>query len=114
MLAGGITIFLAFWLLWIKLSTETRLKALAHHFALDLIVSISVWLMFGGTGDGMIAATFAAVVMSVNITIARRLFGYLEETEQGWHYHKGFFDQSRKFSKEMRELLAQNSLATNI
>lgn len=108
MVAGGITIFLAFWLLWIKLETETRLKALAHHFVLDLAVSVTVWFMFGGTGEGMLAATAAAVVMSINITIARTLFGFLEQRDdERWVYHKGWFDQSSKFSKEMRESLAQ-------
>jgi hypothetical protein len=105
MLAGGITIFLAFWLLWSKLQLETRLKALSHHFALDAIVSITVWLMFGGTGEGMLAATFAAVIMSINITLARKLFGYLEETEDGWQYHSGMFDQSHKFTDETKRLL---------
>lgn len=102
MLAGGVTIFLAFWLLWIKLEVETRLKILAYHFALDLAVSLLVWLMFGGTGEGMLAATFAAVVMSINITLARKLFGYLEETDHGWVYHKGMFDQSHRFSVELK------------
>lgn len=97
MFGAGLTIFLAFWLLWIKLDLETRLSLLAYHFALDLGVSLVVWFMFGGTGEGMLAATFAAVVMSINITVARKLFGYIETKEDdSVVYHRGLFDQSSK------------------
>ena len=70
-------IFLAFWLLWIKLPITVRLKALGHPFLLDLGATIGVFLLYGGTGYGAIAATFAAVIMSINISVARYMFGYL-------------------------------------
>jgi hypothetical protein len=93
----GITIFLAFWLLWIKLDINTRLKLLAYPFLLDLVVTVAVWFLYGGTGDGIMAATMAAVVMSVNITVARKLFGYIQEDDNGVvMYHKGMLDQSGK------------------
>lgn len=100
MLVTGITIFLAFWLLWIKLEIQTRLKILNYPFILDISVSVLVWFMYGGTGDGMIAATFAAVIMSVNISVARKLFGYLEESDQGLIYHPGVFNQQAKLNLE--------------
>ena len=64
MLESGIVIFLAFWLLWIKLPVTIRLRALGHPFLLDLSVSAGVWLMFGGTGEGLLAASFAAFTRS--------------------------------------------------
>jgi hypothetical protein len=97
MLVTGVTIFLAFWLLWIKLPLETRLRALAYPFLLDLTVSVAVFFMYGGTGEGMIAATLAAVVMSANISMARKLFGYIEtDDDENEIYQPGILDQSRK------------------
>lgn len=77
MITASFGIFLAFWLLWIKLPITLRLKALGHPFMLDLIASIGVFVMYGGTGEGLLAATFAAVVLSINISFARYMFGYI-------------------------------------
>jgi hypothetical protein len=94
MVETGLVIFLAFWLLWIKLNIVTRLKLLGKPFLLDLSVSVAVWLMYGGTGAGMAAATAAAVVMSINISLARKLFGYYIKREGKWYYIIGKINQS--------------------
>ena len=96
MVETGFVIFLAFWLLWIKLNIETRLKLLGRPFALDLAITVAVWLMYGGTGAGMAAATAAAVVMSVNISVARKLFGYYQKRNGEWYYIIGKINQSDK------------------
>jgi hypothetical protein len=103
MLETGLIIFLAFWLLWIKLNVVTRLKALGHPFLLDLSISITVWLMYGGTGSGMAAATAAAVVMSINISIARKLFGYYEKRNGEWYYIVGKLNQADKIKRTYYE-----------
>lgn len=96
MVETGFIIFLAFWLLWIKLDIVIRLKALGHPFLLDLAVSATVFLMYGGTGPGMLAASAAAVVMSINISVARHLFGYYQKREGKWYYIVGKLNQADK------------------
>ncbi len=103
MLETGLIIFLAFWLLWIKVDIVTRLKALGHPFLLDLSVTIAVLLMFGGTGPGMIAASLAAVIMSVNISIARKLFGYYRKEDGKWLYVVGKINQADKIRRRHYE-----------
>ena len=103
MLETGIIIFLAFWLLWVKIDVVTRLKALGHPFLLDLTVTIAVLLMFGGTGPGMIAASLAAVIMSINISLARKLFGYYERREGKWFYIVGKLNQADKIKRSRYE-----------
>lgn len=103
MLETGIIIFLAFWLLWIKVDIVTRLKALGHPFLLDLSVSAAVLLMFGGTGPGIIAASFAAVIMSVNISVARKLFGYYDRRDGKWYYIVGKLNQADKIRRSRYE-----------
>ena len=93
MLETGIVIFLAFWLLWIKLPIVTRLKALGHPFLLDLSITAAVFLMYGGTGEGMAAASMAAVVMSINISLARKIFGYYTRQDGKWFYVIGKINQ---------------------
>ena len=102
MLETGIIIFLAFWLLWIKLNVVTRLKALGHPFLLDLTVTIAVFLLYGGTGPGMMAASMAAVVMSVNISLARTWFGYIHRKNGEWVYHVGRWNLTEKIHSALR------------
>ena len=90
MIETGIVVFLAFWLLWAKLNLITRLRALSHPFLLDLVVTVSVFILYGGTGGGMMAASMAAVIMSLNISIARKWFGYIYRDKTGeLVYHVG-------------------------
>lgn len=99
MLETGIVIFLAFWLLWIKISIMTRLKLLGHPFILDLGITVLVFVMYGGTGAGMAAASMAAVVMSVNISLARKFFGYYIRKEGKWYYVIGKINQIDKIKE---------------
>ena len=91
----GFIIFLAFWTLWIKLNIVTRLKALGHPFALDMAVSGATFVLFGGTNTitGMLAASAAAVVMSINISVARHIFGYYKKVDGKWYYIVGKINQ---------------------
>jgi len=102
MITSSIGIFLAFWLLWLKLSWHTKLRALGHPFLLDLSASAAVWAMYGGTGEGMLAATFAAVIMSLNISSARYMFGYLGKKNGVSGYYLGKINMTDKLIKEAR------------
>ena len=105
MLESGIIVFLAFWLLWIKLGVITRLRALGHPFLLDIHITITVFMLYGGTGEGMMAASVAAVVMSFNISIARRWFGYIYRKNGKLVYHVGRWNMTEK----VYETLASSS-----
>jgi len=82
-IATGFIIFLGFWFLLMKLPLITRLKMLGHPFILDLSVTALVFVMYGGTTTGMLSASFAALVLSLSISWARRGFGYMK---QGRYY----------------------------
>jgi hypothetical protein len=93
---SGLIVFLAFWLLWIKLPVVTRLKALGHPFLLDIFVTAAVFFLYGGTGAGMMAASLAAVIMSLNISFARRWFGYIHRKNGELTYHVGRWNMTEK------------------
>ena len=109
MLESGIIVFLAFWLLWAKLNVVTRLRALGHPFLLDLTVTASVFIMFGGTGAGMLAASLAAVIMSVNISFARKWFGYIYKKNGELTYHVGRWNMTDRLRQELRSELTSPS-----
>lgn len=96
MLESGIVVFLAFWLLWVKLGVVTRLRALGHPFLLDVFVTVAVFSLYGGSTDGMMAASLAAVVMSINISIARKWFGYIYRKDGELTYHVGRWNMTEK------------------
>jgi hypothetical protein len=102
MITASVGIFLAFWLLWIKLPLLIRLKALGHPFMLDLIASVGVFIMFGGTGEGALAATFAAVIMSINISFARYWFGYIGKKQGVSGYFVGKLNMHDKIVQAKR------------
>jgi hypothetical protein len=105
MLATGIVIFVSFWLLWTKLPLVTRLKLLGQPFLLDLVCSVGVFIMYGGTGAGLAAATMAALVISVNINFARKAFGYYKKLNGEWFYYAGRLNVSDKIVAEKRRRL---------
>jgi hypothetical protein len=102
MITASFGIFLAFWLLWIKLPLLIRLKALGYPFMLDLVASVGVFVMFGGTGEGALAATFAAVIMSINISVARYWFGYLGKKKGIPGYYVGKINMHDKIVQARR------------
>lgn len=105
MLVTGLTIFVCFWLLWIKLPLVARLKALGQPFLLDLGCSVGVFILYGGTGAGLAAATMAALVISINITFARKWFGYYKKVDGEWFYYSGRLNLSEKIIAEKRRRL---------
>jgi hypothetical protein len=57
--------------------------------------------MFGGTGPGMLAASLAAVIMSVNISFARKWFGYIYKKNGELTYHVGRWNMTEKLHEEL-------------
>ena len=53
-------------------------KALHHHLALDLMVSVLVLIIHWGTFSGVMAATVAGLLTSLATSAAKRLFGYID------------------------------------
>jgi hypothetical protein len=60
MLMTGLMVFLGVALILAKLPRRVMLKALNHHVALDLTVSVLVLIIHWGTFSGVMAATVAA------------------------------------------------------
>ena len=78
-IATGIIIFLGFWFLLMKLPLITKLKLLGRPFMLDLAISVTVFVMYAGSTTGLLAASFAALILSLSISSARRGVGYISE-----------------------------------
>jgi hypothetical protein len=101
MLESGIIVFLPFWLLWIKLSVITRLKLLGHPFLLDVFVTVLVFTLYGGSNQGLMAASLAAVITSLNISLARKWFGYIYRKDGELTYHVGRWNLTEKIHGEL-------------
>jgi hypothetical protein len=102
MLEASFGIFIAFWLLWAKLPLTVRLKALNYPFFLDLGSFIGIWFMYGGTQKGALAATFATIVMSINISFARYWWGYIGKKNGVNGYFVGKHNVHDKIVEERR------------
>jgi hypothetical protein len=101
MLESGIIVFLAFWLLWVKVDVILRLRALGYPFLLDLSVTVLVFLLYGGTNAGIMAASLAAVITSINISIARKWFGYIYRKDGELTYHVGRWNMTEKIHAQL-------------
>lgn len=106
----GFSIVAAFVLLWIKLPLVMRLKALGRPFLLDLSVSVGVFIMFGGTGAGLAAATVAGLTLSIMISSARKWYGYYEFDKGEWWYVRGKICQIDNIADEKARKLGYAEL----
>lgn len=88
MILTGITVFLATSFLLLKLPRKAMLKALKHDVALDLTVSAITMTIHWGTFSGVMAATFAGLLMSLATSAMRRLVGYID----GEYYYPGLIN----------------------
>ena len=85
MLMTGLTVFLGAALVLVKLPRRFMLRALKHDLAIDLTVSILVFVLHWGTFSGVMAATVAGLLMSLATSGLKRLVGYVE----GDRYYPG-------------------------
>lgn len=87
MFLTGITVFLAALALLAKLKRRWLLRLLAHDLAIDLAVSATVLAIHWGTFSGVMAATFAGLLMSICTSAAKRAVGYIH----AGRYYPGIF-----------------------
>lgn len=88
MILTGLTVFLATSFLLLKLPRKAMLKALKHDVALDLAVSAITMTIHWGTFSGVMAATFAGLLMSLATSAMRRLVGYIDNN----YYYPGLIN----------------------
>ena len=78
MLITGLTVFLAAALILLKLPRRLMLRALKHDLAIDLTVSVIVFILHWGTFSGVMAATVAGLLTSLATSGLKRLVGYID------------------------------------
>lgn len=88
MLEAGFITFFSFLFLAAKIPPKYLLRILGRPLIADLTVTIFLFILYRGTGSGLAAATFAALIFSLTISVARRCMGWVDgKTYQvGWFY----------------------------
>jgi hypothetical protein len=71
----GFAIFLGLVFIFIKLPRRTMLR---YDVVLDVAVTLIVLAIHFGTFSGVMAATFAGLLTSVDTTLAKRAFGFIQ------------------------------------
>ena len=101
--ANGLIIFTAFWLLWFKLNPEIRLRLLNHVFLIDLGTFVVIFLMYQGTAVGTLAASVATIFISLSLSYAKRRYGYISRGR--------YFGRNAKVNMEpvLREFYARRN-----
>lgn len=78
MLMTGFTVFLGMALLMAKLPRRLLLRALKNDLAIDLTVTVLVFLIHWGTFSGLMAATVAGLFTSFATSGLKHLIGYID------------------------------------
>ena len=78
MFATGFAVFLALLFIFVKLPRRLMLRLLRYDLAIDLVVTIAVLFIHGGSFEGVMAATIAGLFTSVATTAAKHLVGYIK------------------------------------
>lgn len=88
MIEAGVVTFLSFLFLAAKIPPRYMLRILGYPLATDLVVTIGLFMLYRGTGSGIAAATFAALIFSLTISLARRVMGYIDSKQYvvGWFF----------------------------
>lgn len=92
MLESGFIIALGLSFMFMKMGWRSRMRMLSHPLALDIAVFTLVTFLHWGTYSGVMAAAVAALLTSVLITLARKVWGYYEKGK----YVRGMYDISGK------------------
>lgn len=96
---SGAIIFLGMLFLGFKLPRATSLKLLGRPLLVDLVVSITAFMMHYGTFSGVMAAAVAGLMCSGFTSTARFAFGFIKDGR----YHKGRIWQLRLTQEELNE-----------
>ena len=97
----GIMIFVAFWVIFRRISVIRRLKLLAHPFLMDVSVTVAVIIMYGGTGLGLLAGTMAGILVSISISYYRGRYGFIRKGI----YHIGRVNLRPEIENDIRKRL---------
>lgn len=84
MLTAAFVTFCAFWILTRHLSAQTMRRIVGHKGKVDLLLHISVIVLFHGTFSGLMQAEAAAIMMSLYLLGYRKLFGYERRVDGRW------------------------------
>ena len=90
MFATGFVIFASAALILAKLKRRLMLKALSKDILIDVAVSAVTLAIHWGTFSGVMAATVAGLWTSVATSLAKQLFGYIQDNI----YYPGVFQLS--------------------
>lgn len=86
---AGLIIFFGMLFIFVKLPKRTALRLLGKPLALDLGVSVIVYVLHWGTFSGVMAAAFAGMMTSIFTSFARWLYGYVARVDGKWMYYPG-------------------------
>lgn len=88
LLGMGVLGAIGMFILVMRLPRGLMLRLLGTPFILDVGFTALMFWMHWGTFSGVMVATFAGMMGSVAISMARRCIGYRDRSG----YHKGWFD----------------------
>lgn len=84
MIAAAFVTFVAFWILTRHLSQQTMRRIVGYKGTVDVILHVSVIILFHGTFSGLMQAECAAIMMSIYLLSYRKLFGYERRVSGRW------------------------------
>lgn len=87
---SGIIVAMGLVLWFSKMSWKGRMRILSSPLACDIGVFILLLAIHWGTYTGIMAATAGSVMVSLLISLGRRLWGYVKAGK----YYRGFWDVS--------------------
>ena len=87
MFATGFAVFLALLFIFVKLPRRFALRMLRYDLVIDVVVTVAVLFIHGGSFEGVMAATIAGLFTSIATTLAKRAFGHI----RAGCYHAGIF-----------------------
>ena len=91
MFIAAFVTFAAFWILTRHLQPTTMRKVVGHKGKIDLILHLSVIILFHGTFSGLMQAECAAIMMSCYLLAYRHFFGYEHRINGRWVRFTGTF-----------------------
>jgi hypothetical protein len=87
MFTSAFAIFLGLLFILVKLKRRLMLRLLNYDLLLDIVVTVFVLALHGGSFEGVMAATIAGLFTSIATTSAKRMFGFIK----GGQYFPGHF-----------------------
>lgn len=78
MIEMGLVVAFGFIATFMKLSWKWRMRMLSRPLLMDVICFVLLTTIHWGTFTGVMVAAVGALFLSITITAARKLFGYME------------------------------------